>query len=184
MQNYTPGQKVGILGYMAFKTTLEKKIWEWIRAEKPSYAFNTVLPATVIGATLSPENQGIQSSCVMVKWLRDGVNLDVVASVVAQRFVDTQDLGVLYVAALVTPGVNGERLFGFGNRFSFPKVGEILQELEPEKEIPKLREDGWDQTEVPNQRSESLVRACVGHGWAALEDTIADCLNSIKKLEG
>ncbi|TGJ84674.1 hypothetical protein E0Z10_g4116 [Xylaria hypoxylon] len=183
MRNNTSGGGEGILGYMAFKALLEQRIWDWIRAEKPSYTFNTILPETVFGETLSPQNQGIQSTCGMVKWLRDGVNLDIIASVRAQRSIDTQDLGLLYVAALTTPGVNGERLFAFGSKYSFSKIAQILQELEPEKRIPAMKDDGWDQTEVPNKRAESLVRALNGHGWATLENSITDCLNSIKKLE-
>ncbi|GAP86657.1 putative aldehyde reductase II [Rosellinia necatrix] len=180
----TSGSVKGFAGYMAFKTLLEQMVWGWIRKEKPSYAFNTILPDTVLGATLSPENQGIQSTCGMVRWLRDGVNLDVVAGVLPQRFIDTQDIGLLYLAALVTPGVDSERLFGFGNKFSFAKIAQILQKLEPEKNIPTLNDDRWDQTEVPNARAESLVRSFNGHGWATLEDSIADCLNSIKELDG
>ncbi|KAI1272492.1 hypothetical protein F5Y07DRAFT_412599 [Xylaria sp. FL0933] len=168
---------------MAFKALLEQRIWDWIRSEKPSYTFNTILPETVLGATLNPENQGIQSTCGMVKWLREGTHLDIIASVRAQRFIDTQDLGLLYVAALTTPGVNGERLFAFGNRFNFFKVAQILQKLEPEKKIHAVEDDGWDQTEVPNERAESLVQVLKGHGWATLDDSVADCLNSIKKLE-
>ncbi|RWA06449.1 hypothetical protein EKO27_g8650 [Xylaria grammica] len=172
------------IGYMAFKALLEQRIWDWIRAEKPSYTFNTILPETVFGATLSPDHQGIQSTCGMVKWLREGVNLGMIASVRAQRYVDTRDLGLLYVAALTTPGVDGERLFAFGSKFNFAKIAQILQALEPEKKIPVMADDGWDQNEVPNQRAESLVRALNGRGWATLEDSIADNLNSIKKLEG
>ncbi|KAI1185967.1 hypothetical protein F5B17DRAFT_9935 [Nemania serpens] len=177
-------EEKGISGYMAFRALLEQRIWDWVRAEKPSYTFNTILPETVFGATLSPENQGIQSTCGFLKSLRAGVNLDTIASVRAQRFINTQDLAVLYVAALTTPGVNGERLFAFGNKFSFAKVAQLLQKLEPEKKIPEIKDDGWDQTEVPNERAESLVRACIGRGWATLEESIAATLDSIKKLEG
>lgn len=183
MQNNKSGESLGLLPYMAFKAILEQRIWDWVRTEKPSYTFNTILPETVFGATLSPEDQGIQSTCGMVKWLRDGVNLGFIASVPAQRFVDTQDLGLLYLAALTTPGVNGERLFAFGDKFNFAKVGQILQDLEPEKKVSVVKDDRWDQTEVPNHRAESLVRALNGRGWATLEDSIADCLSSIKKLE-
>ncbi|KAI0975923.1 hypothetical protein F4678DRAFT_419078 [Xylaria arbuscula] len=184
VRNKEPGDEKGILGYMAFKVLLEQRIWDWVRAEKPSYTFNTILPETVFGATLSPKNQGIQSTCGMVKWLRDGINLETVGSVRAQRSVDTQDLGLLYVAALTTPGVNGERLWAFGSKFNFARVAQILLELEPEKKIPTMEDDGWDQTEVPNKRAESLVQALNGRGWATLEGSIADCLDSIKKLEG
>jgi nucleoside-diphosphate-sugar epimerase len=181
----TEGIKEGdaFTSYMAFKTLLEKRIWDWVRAEKSAYAFNTILPETVLGGTLSPENQGITSTCVFVKYLRDGVNLNTVTGVRPQRFVDTKDLGWLYVATLITPGVNGERIWGFGERFSYQRVAEILRELEPEKKIPILPDDGWDQTEVPNQRSEGLLQGVTGHGWAKLEDSISDYLESILKAK-
>ncbi|KAH8161410.1 hypothetical protein CIB48_g6837 [Xylaria polymorpha] len=177
-------EEKGFAPYMAFKAILEQRIWDWVRAEKPSYTFNTILPQTVFGPTLSPENQGIQSTCGLVKFLRDGVHLDVLASVRAQRCIDTRDLGLLYVAALTTPGVNGERLFACGSKYSFFRISQILQALEPERKTPTVRDDGWDQLEVPNQRAEGLVRSLKGQGWATLEDSIADCLKSIKQLEG
>ncbi|KAI0192763.1 hypothetical protein F4808DRAFT_442680 [Astrocystis sublimbata] len=183
MRSDIPKEEKGLRGYMAFKSLLEQRIWEWVRTEKPSYRFNTILPETVFGPTLDPKNQGIQSTCGFVKNLREGVNLEMVSAVRAQRFIDTQDIALLYVAALTTPGVNGERLFAFGNKYSFHKVAQILQELEPERKIPDIKDDGWDENEVPNQRAEDLVRALKGQGWAALEESIADILGSIKKLE-
>ncbi|KAI0487769.1 hypothetical protein F4859DRAFT_269286 [Xylaria cf. heliscus] len=184
MRSNASREERGIVPFMAFRSLLEQRIWQWVRTEKPSYAFNTILPETVIGSTLSPENQGIQSTCGFVKSLRDGVNLEMLAAVRPQRFVDTQDTGLLYVAALTTPGVDGERLFAFGNKFSFFKIAQILQKLEPEKKMPTIKDDGWNEDVVPNQRAESLLRALKGHGWATLEDSIADCLKSINELEG
>ncbi|KAI0391904.1 hypothetical protein F5Y17DRAFT_385619 [Xylariaceae sp. FL0594] len=171
----------GLASYMALKTLLEQSVWDWVREHEPSYAFNTILPETVLGEMLSPKDQGITSTCGFVKWLRDGVNLDMVRGVRPQRFVDTKDLGWLYVAALVTPGVDRERIWAFGERFSFKRVGEILQDLEPQRKIPVLPDDGWDRVEVPNQRAEALLRRVTGHGWAKLEDSISDCLKSILK---
>jgi hypothetical protein len=183
VRNAKTKEEKGIHPYMAFKALLEQRVWDWVRSEKPSYTFNTILPETCFGAILSPENQGIQSTCGFVKMLRDGVNLDIVASVRAQRSIDPQDLGLLYVAALTTPGVDGHRLFAFGDKFNFARVGQILQKLQPEKKIPTMKDDGWDENEVPNQLAESLVCSLNGHGWAKLEDSIADLLQSIKKLE-
>ncbi|KAI1177848.1 hypothetical protein F4777DRAFT_166817 [Nemania sp. FL0916] len=182
VRSKAPSEEKGLLGYMAVKTILEQRIWDWIRQEKPSYTFNTILPDSVFGATLSPENQGIPSTCGVVKMIRDGRSSNLPA-LAPQRFVDTQDLAALYVAALVTPGVDRERLFAFGNKYSYAKVAQVLQKLEPGRKIPEIRDDVWDQTEVPNQRAEDLVRACTGRGWATLEESISDCLDSIKKLE-
>ncbi|CAJ2503503.1 Uu.00g108970.m01.CDS01 [Anthostomella pinea] len=129
---------------MAFKALLEQRIWGWMRWEKPSFTFNTVLPDTVIGQTLDPKNQGIQSTCGMVKWLWDGVNLDVLAQLQPQWHLDTRDAGLLYVVAMITPGVNGERLYGFGDRYSWPRIRKILKNLYPEKGLPELEENVWD----------------------------------------
>ncbi|KAI3334529.1 hypothetical protein F4824DRAFT_502051 [Ustulina deusta] len=87
-------------------------------------------------------------------------------------------------AALATPVVNRKHLFAFGSKYNFSKVAQILQQLEPEKKILAMNDDGWDQTEVPNKRVESLVQALNGHDRKIPEDNITDYLNSIKKWEG
>ncbi|KAI1343520.1 NAD(P)-binding protein [Xylariaceae sp. FL0016] len=178
-----PREAKGLHMYAGFKTILEEKIWEWVRAEKPSYTFNAVLPDTVIGPTLDPRNQGIQSTCGFVKMLWDGVNLHLHAMLQPQWFVDTRDVGALYVAALIIPGVNGERLFGFGDRYSWPQVRQILQELYPQKEIPELADQGRDQTDVPNKRAEELLRKLGRKGWTSLEEGVKACAEDIVSLE-
>ncbi|KAL7621605.1 hypothetical protein AAE478_008930 [Parahypoxylon ruwenzoriense] len=168
-------QENGITPYMAFRTLLEQRIWDWVRREKPSFTFNTVLPDTVIGECLDPENQGIPSTSGMVKWLVDGVNLHVIKHIPPQWHIDTHDAGLLYVAALITPGVNGERLFGFGDRYSWPRVCQILKKLYPDREIATLEDNGWDQTEVPNKRAEELLRGLGKDGWTSLEESVKAC---------
>ncbi|XXH02854.1 hypothetical protein Hte_009242 [Hypoxylon texense] len=178
----TSGREKGILPYMAFKALLEQRIWDWIEKEKPSFSFNTVLPESVIGECLDPKNQGVPSTCGMVKWLYDGVNLEVLAQVPAQWHVDNRDVGLLYVAALVVPGVDRERLFGFSDRYSWPRVGQILKELYPEQEVPSLELNGWDQTDVPNKRGEELLRVLGQGGWTKLEDSVKACAESFLQI--
>ncbi|KAI1493638.1 hypothetical protein F5X96DRAFT_151925 [Biscogniauxia mediterranea] len=168
-------QEKGITPFMAIRTLLEQRIWDWIKREKPSYTFNAILPDTVIGEVLNPQEQGFPSTCGMVKWLWDGTHLDFLSQMQPQYHIDTHDTGLLYVAALVTPGVNGERLYGFGHRYSWPRVEQILSRLYPNKKLPGLKDNGWDQTEVPNQRAEELIRGLGGNGWTSLEDSVRDC---------
>ncbi|KAI0897444.1 NAD(P)-binding protein [Annulohypoxylon nitens] len=172
--NATPEER-GIKPYMAFKTLLEQRVWDWVKREKPSFTFNSILPDTVIGKCLDPKGQGSPSTCGMVKWVADGVNLDLLSSIPPQWHVDTIDCGLLYVAALITPGVNGERLFGFSDRYSWARVGQILQKLYPEKKIPVLKDNGWDQTDVPNQRAEQLIQGLGHKGWTSLEESVKAC---------
>ncbi|KAI1409921.1 NAD(P)-binding protein [Hypoxylon sp. FL1857] len=180
--NASPEEK-GITPFMAFKTLLEQRLWDWVKKEKPSFAFNSILPETVIGEVLDPKNQGYPSTCGMVKWIFDGINLEIVRGIPPQWHVDTRDTGLLYVAALITPGVNGERLYGFGDRYSWPKVAEILKKLYPQKDIPTLEGSGWDQTEVPNERALELLRGLGQTRWTTFEESVAALAKSFTDLE-
>ncbi|KAK0634889.1 hypothetical protein B0T17DRAFT_502490 [Bombardia bombarda] len=54
----------------------------------------------------------------------------------------------------------------------------ILQQLYPEKKIQAMEDNGWDQTDVPNQRAEELLRSVKGASWATLEESVkaaAEC---------
>ncbi|KAI0850801.1 NAD(P)-binding protein [Daldinia vernicosa] len=176
----TPEEK-GIRPYMAFKTLLEQWIWDWVKRENPSFTFNTILPQTVIGECLDPEHQGIISTCGMVKDLYEGKNLDVLKMLPPQWVSDTRDTGLLYVAALITPGVDRERLYPWSDRYSWPRIAQILKKLYPQKDIPVLEDDGWDQTEVPNKRAEELLRGLGQDGWTSLEDSVKACAKGFVK---
>lgn len=52
-------------------------------------------------------------------------------------------------------------------------MNEILRELCPhEAGIPVLEDCGWDQTEIPNQRAEILLRGVKQAGWASLVESV------------
>ncbi|KAI0101185.1 NAD(P)-binding protein [Daldinia grandis] len=176
----TPEEK-GIRPYMAFKALLEKWIWDWVKRENPSFTFNTILPETAIGECLDPEHQGIISTCGLVKSLYEGKNLEALAMLPPQWVSDTRDTGLLYVAALITPGVDRERLYPWSDRYSWPRIAKILKELYPQKDIPVLEDDGWDQTEVPNKRAEELLRGLGQDRWTSLEETVKACAKGFVK---
>ena len=114
----SPEQKF-FANYMALKTVLEQRIWEWVKKEKLPFTFNTILLSTVIGETLHPKELGMPSTAGMVKWAFTGENVQILAMMPPQWSVDTHDAAQLYVAAITTPGVNEERLFAFGERYSW-----------------------------------------------------------------
>lgn len=172
------GRELRLTGFMALKTLLEKSVWEWVREKKPKFAFNTVLPDTVLGDCLDPVNQGYPSTAGMVRWIWKNENVSVLNMVEPQWFVDCRDAGRLYVALLGTsPAVDRERIFGFGARYSWLRVAEILKELYPDHvdKVAKLQDKGWDQTEVPNQRgAELLARLGQQGGWRSLEESVKE----------
>ncbi|KAK4138977.1 hypothetical protein BT67DRAFT_438277 [Trichocladium antarcticum] len=176
-----------MVGFMAYKTLVEKGVWEWVEREKPRFAFNSLLLDTVIGECLDPVNQGIPSTAGMVHWVWEDVHVQVLEMMQPQWFVDCRDAGRLYLALLATaPVVDRERVFGFGGRYSWSRVAEILKESYPEHadKVAKLKDQGWDETEVPNQRgAELLARLGQTGGWRGLEESVKENAESWLKLE-
>ncbi|KAL2145829.1 hypothetical protein VTI28DRAFT_6126 [Corynascus sepedonium] len=142
----------------------------------------------VFGECLDPVNQGIPSTAGMVRWIWENTNADMLNVMQPQWFVDCRDTGRLYVALLATtPVVSGERIFGFGERYSFFRVAKILRELYPEHaaKLAEVKDLGWDQTEVPNRRgAELLARVGQSTGWRSLEESIKENVESLLKLSG
>jgi nucleoside-diphosphate-sugar epimerase len=170
-----PQEQKGWAGFMALKTRLEQEIWTWIKREKPDFTFNTILLDTVIGRCVDPENQGYPSTAGFLKGLFHGQFLNIVGAMEPQWFIDTADTGKLYLAALITPGCNGERLFGFGGRYSWPLVTQIFKEIAPNnKNLVILDDAGSDMAEVPNQRAEELIRGVGASGWTSLKTTVKE----------
>lgn len=90
-------------------------MWEWVEKNKPGYAFNTVLPETVLGECLNPANQGIPSTAGMAYRVWKNTNVGVLNMIQLQWFVDCRDNARLYVALIATrPVVTGERISGSG----------------------------------------------------------------------
>lgn len=129
---------------------------------------------TVLGECLDPVGQGIPSTAGLVRSVWTGADRQVLDAIPPQWHIDTRDAGRLYVAALATRGVDGERLFGFGARYSWAQVRELLTQMYPGRAIPPVEYLGVDQTDVPSQRAEQLVRG-LGLGqeqWTSLEDSV------------
>ncbi|EAA28184.1 NAD(P)-binding protein [Neurospora crassa] len=185
-KNVDPKTK-GMAGFMALKTLVEQGIWEWVKREKPGFAFNTVLLDTVLGECLDPKNQGIPSTLGMVHWIWENKHMAIIDLMEPQWFVDCVDMAKVYVAALASsPKVDRERLFVFGERYSFGEVARLLGEMFPERteKFGKPKKEGWDQTEVPNQRAEELLKR-VGQkkGWTGLKESVRANAESILRLE-
>jgi len=180
------GKGEGMAGFMAQKTLVEKGVWEWVRREKPGFAFNSVLPDTVMGEVLDPVNQGIPSTAGMVHWVWEGEHVEVLDMMEPQWHVDCQDVAKLYVALLATsPRVDGERIFAFGDKYSWFKVAEILKRLYPEhaEKVAKVRDAGWCEAEVSDQRALEMLRRLGQHQWTSVETSVQQNAESWMKLE-
>ncbi|KAK7917692.1 aldehyde reductase II [Apiospora marii] len=176
--------------FMALKTRLEQAFWAWVEREKPKFACNAVLLDTVMGRCLDPAGpQGVPSTAGMVRWVWDGTYRQVLDAIQPQWHIDCGDAGRLYVAALTQGDVDRERVFGFGERFSWFQVRRLMMEwYEPDEEIAPVADLGTDQTDVPNERGAELLRR-LGRpdGWTGLEESLRanmECIFEAEKAAG
>ncbi|KAK8877596.1 NAD-dependent epimerase/dehydratase N-terminal domain [Apiospora arundinis] len=176
--------------FMALKTRLEQAFWQWVEREQPGFACNSILLAIVMGRCLDPTGpRGVSSTAGMVRWVWDGLYRQVLDAMQPQWHVDTGDAGRLYVAALTRGGVDRERIYGFGERFSWFQVRQLLSSWYADCEkveggVAPVANLGRDQTDVPNERGAELLRR-LGRpaGWTGLEESVRANMKSIFELE-
>jgi hypothetical protein len=69
--------------------------------------------------------------------------------------------------------VDGERLFGYAERWDFNQLLAIFRKNYPEKKFCEdVKELGFDVTEPPIARSEEVLKWVKGKGWDGLEESM------------
>lgn len=90
--------------YARSKTIAERAAWDFVKREKPSYAFSVVNPGLVLGPVLS-KDYGVSPE--VVRRLMAGEVPG--APRLGWEIVDVRDVASLHVLALQSPAANGER---------------------------------------------------------------------------
>lgn len=178
--------------YAASKATAEQKAFEWMSTNNAKFEFNSILPNTNFGPTLSREYQGFGSTGAMLKSVFDGNTKAMAEDPPRKRslllhsyfylhsaieyFVDVRDTGRLHVIALTNPEVCNERLFAFAGPYNWNIILSIFRQMYPEKDFPEnVPGLGKDISHYPNDRTEALLRSYGRPGWTSLEQSIGDC---------
>lgn len=175
---YTPDR--GFPTYAASKVEAEHAIRKFVDEKNPHFKINFVLPNTVLGEILDPKNQD-GSTAALVTGLYTGEK-GYWSSLDPSHFINVKDVACLHVAAVLLPGVEGERLLGYAKPFSQTAILEILRKIEPEKQFESDPEgEGRDISEVDNGRSEDVLRKLTGKSWTGLEETVRE---NVKHLQG
>lgn len=156
----------GLAVYCASKTKQEQEAWRYVKERKPGFVFNAVLPDYVIGKILSVENQGYPSSLAFVKYIWDG-DIDKALVLPPQYEVDSEDVAMLHVAAMLHPDAKEERIFGYADRKNTTTTVQCLRELYPErqfKDVPGKEAEHLGNI-LPRARAEELLKWVKGSGW-------------------
>lgn len=168
--------------YSASKVLQEQAVWKWRDEHKSGLHFgiNTVLPDYVVGEILSVENQGYPSSLSVLKPVWEG-DIQLAQILPPQFEIDAKDTGMLHVAALLHPDVDGERIFGFAFRKNLTIMIQYLRELYPDKTFPDPPVDEKENLgNVEGQaRAEELLKWVKGSGWTGFKESLKEVCDTL-----
>ena len=89
--------------------------------------------------------------------------------------VDAEDVALLHVAGLTLPDVKNERIFAFGNPFTWNEVIYIFRKAFPDRDFPSALPGADKRIPYdigPDARAQDLLRVMGKPGWSTLEDTL------------
>lgn len=172
--------------YSASKALQEQAVWQWRDEHQKQegglpFAVSTVLPDFVLGAVLSPANQGYPTSAGYAKAAWDG-DLSVAVSLPPQYEVDTGDIALLHVAALLHPGIgDGERIFGFAFRKNLTTLLRSMRAQYPDRaflDAPAGEKEYLAEIQG-RARAEELLTWAKGSGWTGADESVKAFCDSL-----
>ncbi|CAH0029140.1 unnamed protein product [Clonostachys rhizophaga] len=171
--------------YAASKALSEMKAFEWVRDNKPSFVFNSIIPNFNMGAPVAPYKLGFGSTTAILAALLRGQS-SLLALFGSEWYVHVGDTALLHLGALTVADVQNERLFAFAGRFSWGAVLEIIRRRFPEREgsLPAVHEAAIDIGEVENHRSVEVLQKLGKDGFKSLEFAVVETFEAVIAAEG
>jgi hypothetical protein len=94
-------------------------------------------------------------------------------AVAPQWFVSILDSALLHIAALIYSEVDGERLFGYAERWNLNQLLAIYRKHYPGKTFAKDIDGlGKDWAVPPTARAEEVLKWVKGSGWDGMEESV------------
>ncbi|KFA70223.1 hypothetical protein S40285_04430 [Stachybotrys chlorohalonatus IBT 40285] len=158
--------------YGSAKVSAERGAHEWVKEHKPHYTFNSVVPNLNFGTVVAPAKLGMGSTGTMIPALARGIPFGP-AMKPAPWAINTEDTALLHLAALTLDGVENERLFAFGFRFTWNEMVEVLlKHYASRTKVSTTFDHPPDLGDIANQRAEELLRRLGKPGFRGLEETV------------
>lgn len=169
--------------YAASKVEAEKAALEWVKENKPHFVYNAVLPNCNFGEILSIKGQGYRSSALMMYLLWNG-NAMGAHMVPPCWYVDPVDTGLIHLASLIYEDVKDERLFAFGEQFTWQAIQDVFRKEYPDRKFDaQIPDMGKDIGKVPNERAAELLKRLGKNGFSTLEEGVKKGAAQIVQLE-
>lgn len=168
--------------YIASKVRQEQEVSRFVTERRPHFVANTVLPDFVCGAVLSVEDQGYPSSLGILKAIWDG-DMAKADMLPPQWEIDAADNGLLHVAAMLHPGAQGERIFGFAYPKNNASTVRLLRELYPDRQFtdPSKREGESLANILARPRAEELLKWAKGSGFTTYKESLKNTLDHLQQ---
>jgi len=165
--------------YSAAKTQGEQELWKVAKEEDLHFEISSVLPNANFGTLLDPSQK--QSSTP--SWVTGVYNQTTIPqplkNIPPQYMVHVVDSARLHVAALTDPGVVGERLFAFGEKFNWDSLITAGRKVKPDATWPEEGDSREDLSNIAERaRADEILKRNFGEGFRGLEETLKSQLES------
>lgn len=174
---------LGVWVYSASKVKQEQAVWAFREAARTKaggagalpFEISTVLPDFVVGEVLSPADQGYPTSVGVLRQVWDG-DMAMASVMPPQYEVDARDTALLHVAALLHPGVAGERLFAYGERKNWANTLALWRELYPGRTFPDPPEgeQEYKANVLARPRAEEVLKWVKGSGFTDYKTSLKE----------
>lgn len=183
--------------YAASKTLAERECWRFTQEEKPAFVLNAVLPNCCIGRILSTEQPASTAGWYKNLWEGNADALKLLRDdIPAQHYVNTTDVALLHLAALLEEDVHGERIFAFAAPFNFNDTVDLMEKIDAEsssssrtgtgtststRRYERIENAPKDLKTVDTERAQELLRRYGRSGWTSLEQSLREVVESFNK---
>lgn len=172
--------------YAASKTLAEKECWRFMREEKPAFVLNAVLPNCCIGRILSKEQPASTGGWYKNLWEGNADALNLLREEFPpQHYVNSTDVALLHLAALLEEDVKGERILAFAGPFNFNDTADLIEKIDAEsssgngtRRYERIKDAPKDLKTVDTERAQELLRRYGRPGWASLEESLKEAVES------
>ncbi|KAK6462769.1 protein induced by osmotic stress [Scheffersomyces coipomensis] len=168
------------IAYAVSKKYAELAAWDFVKQEQPNFELSTVLPGYVFGPQAF--ESGVANLNLTAAYLASALQLkkDDKIPAAGGLSVDVRDIALAHILAFENKEAAGKRLVGYGNRFNFQQVVDIIRrnfkDLVNTLPVAEFAPDFFD-SYVPYGDVES--RKALGIDYIKFEKTVVDQIAQI-----
>lgn len=169
-----------LMSYIQSKIAGEKTCWKYLKQHPDcGFVLNTVIPATIMGPVIAPDEQPYPTTGGFIRQLHEGQNQGLFDEIAPQWFVDARDAARLHLAAAVLDGVESRRIFAWASTYTWIGVADVLEKEMGTRTTNQLADKGEDLTKVlAKDHAESCLKRLGQSDWVPFEQAVRECIRS------